>query len=75
MAVPRAANAENSCVVCVFWCSLGSEWHGWGDSREPCASPRCSGHCAWDWLQVWASCERICGCERHKRLGLWVGGC
>ena len=25
--------------------------------------------CAWDWLQVWASCshERICGCERHYK--------
>ena len=28
----------------------------------------CWGCCARDWLQVWAACERICGCEQHKRL-------
>jgi len=28
----------------------------------------CQGRCARDWLQVWAACERICGCEQHKRL-------
>ena len=28
----------------------------------------CWGRCARDWLQVWAACERICGCEQHKRL-------
>ena len=61
------------CVRFLVLCRLGEDSTG----RLACAC--CvlmrSGHCAWDWLQVWASCERICGCERHKRWGLLVGGC
>ena len=34
----------------------------------------CLGYCAWDWLQVWASCERICGGERRKCPGFSGSG-
>ena len=41
-----------------------------------CCAPVCSGHCVWDWLQVWwASSERICSCEGHKRPVPWVVLC
>ena len=70
------------CVRVLVLCRLGEDSTG----RLACAvcAPMCSGHCVWDWLQVWAFCERICGCERHNRaflcVGLWEmpscgGGC
>jgi hypothetical protein len=67
--VPRAAHDVNSCLSRVFWCSLGSGWPGWGGSHA-CFAPYCAGDVVLETgCKVWAACERICGCEQHKRLG------
>ena len=62
--VPRAAHAVNSCLSVLS--GLGVARMG----RLACVfrALLCWGRCARDWLQVWAACERICGCEQHKRL-------
>ena len=41
---------------------------GWGGSHA-CFAPYCAGDVVLETgCKVWAACERICGCEQHKRL-------